>query len=190
MFTLSLKYVVSPPSTSSRDSPLGIPNDPLGVPQSIDVWYEIRAVSADPTYWRIMTVLTLVPATGSHQLGLVTKCLKCRGPSPRGAESTNLYSPLWIYVGNSCSVWFSSCLKEINSSPMKKRKFQEFQECLVHETGKWSTMDKKISVKKGQGKRPETLAMLYQPWSHSLPHKACFLLFQQLLSSIVQISFN
>ena len=39
-----------------------------------------------------------------------------------------LFSSLNMYVGNSCSVWFSSCLKEINSSPMKKRKFQEFQE--------------------------------------------------------------
>ena len=57
---------------------------PLGVPQSIDVWYEIYAVTAERTGWAPKTVLTLVRATvltlGPHLVLLMTKWLKWRGP--------------------------------------------------------------------------------------------------------------
>ena len=57
-------------------------------------------------------------------------------------------------VGNSSCVWLSNCIPEIITWPMKESKFQEFQEALVMEIGKRSSMNEIITVKKQQGKGP------------------------------------
>ena len=44
---------------------------------------------------------------------------------------------------------------------------------LVHETGKWSNMNRKKTVKKDKGRSLETLVILSQAWTHSLPHRGC-----------------
>lgn len=51
----------------------------LGIPQSIEAWCEIRAVSADLTGRGLKTVLTLVQSRVPLLLTLVTKRLKCGG---------------------------------------------------------------------------------------------------------------
>ena len=109
---------------------------------------------------------------------------RCRNYEPLFSSLSVEYSVLSVWY--SSSVWLSNCIPEIITWPMKESKFQEFQEAWSMKQEKDQTWIRKWQSKDNKGRGLETFVIFYQPCSHRLPNKGCFLLSLQLPSSMVQ----
>ena len=100
-----------------------ISQTPTGHPQSIDVWYEIHAVSTDPTGWALETLFTLVPATWSS-LTLASDQMAKMGrsmTSPPFSITEGYWWPNWGKQRTYCSHfhWWT-CIKKLTNSEMEE----------------------------------------------------------------------